>query len=358
MSSSSNGTAISRATQGILGLLLLGLAPLAGAQQASSLPTLGVDTDDVSVVGVSSGGYMATQLAVAWPSRFVGLGVLASGPWSCARGALSLALGQCMGTRQGQPDLEELERRLQDYRKRDLVGKASELADLRVFIWHGKEDETVVPSLGRLLAEQFRDWLEDPEGQLKLRMTEDAGHGWPVGDPLGPVSPARLTSCLNGGGTHLLDCDLDIAGRVLTWLHGNLEPPTQSLPSEGLVSFDQTDFVDGKGFDDTGYLFVPGECEEGGCGLTIALHGCSMGAEQIDDTFVRYNGLNEWAATNRHVILYPQAETSMANPQGCWDWWGFAESTWQLDPLHDTRQGTQVQGLMSMLDRLKESAED
>jgi poly(3-hydroxybutyrate) depolymerase len=340
------------------GLLLLGLAPLAGAQQPSDLPPLGVDADDVSVVGVSSGGYMATQLAVAWPGRFVGLGVLAAGPWSCAQGALSLALGQCMGTRQGQPDLDEIDRRLREYRARDLVGNASDLADLRVFIWHGEEAETVEPALGRLLAEQFRGWLEDPQRQLRLRLTEEAGHGWPVGDPTGPVSPSRLASCRKGGGTHLLDCDLDIAGRSLSWLHGDLEAPAESLPSEDLISFDQTDFIDGKGFDEGGYLFVPGECQEGGCGLTMALHGCSMGAEQIDDTFVRYNGLNEWAATNRHVILYPQAETSMANPQGCWDWWGFAESTWQLDPLHDTRQGTQVRVLMSMLDRLEESPKD
>jgi hypothetical protein len=43
----------------------------------------------------------------------------------------------------------------------------------------------------------------------------------------------------------------------------------------------------------------------------------------------------------------------MANPQACWDWWGFAESTWQINPLHDTRDGTQAQALMAMLDRLQ-----
>ncbi|MEC7296112.1 MAG: poly(3-hydroxybutyrate) depolymerase, partial [Pseudomonadota bacterium] len=43
----------------------------------------------------------------------------------------------------------------------------------------------------------------------------------------------------------------------------------------------------------------------------------------------------------------------MANPQACWDWWGFAESTWQINPLHDTRDGTQTQALMAMLDHLQ-----
>ena len=70
---------------------------------------------------------------------------------------------------------------------------------------------------------------------------------------------------------------------------------------------------------------------------------------------MRYSGLNEWAATNGRVVLYPQAESSLANPQGCWDWWGFAESTWQLDTLHDSRDGTQIRALMAMMERLQEA---
>ena len=72
---------------------------------------------------------------------------------------------------------------------------------------------------------------------------------------------------------------------------------------------------------------------------------------------MEHSGLNEWAEANQRVVLYPQATTSLANPQGCWDWWGFTESTWQLDPLHDTREGVQVKALMSMLERLGQSPE-
>src|SRR5690625_7897607 len=64
-----------------------------------ALPPLGVDPADTSVIGISSGGYMATQLAVAWPQRFTRLAVLAAGPWSCAEGGLGQALGRCMSTR-------------------------------------------------------------------------------------------------------------------------------------------------------------------------------------------------------------------------------------------------------------------
>lgn len=334
----------------------LGLAAPAIAQETpDALPRLAVTADDTSVIGVSSGGYMATQLAVAWPERFQGLGVLAAGPWACARGSLSLALGQCMGTHKGPPDLEILAERYRDYRERDLVGEAEALAGLRVFIWQGGEDDTVAPALGQALAEQFRGWLAAPDKQLRLVESEQAGHGWPVAaDTQAPME--SLADCRQGGATHLLACDRDIAGEALGWLHGELAPPEAPERAGRLIAFDQADF-DARGLGDTGYLYVPERCEAGGCALTVALHGCAMGAEQIGETFVRHSGLNDWAAANERVVLYPQAETSLPNPQGCWDWWGFAESAWQLDPLHDTREGTQTSALMAMIERLQAAPE-
>ncbi|MDX1465951.1 MAG: PHB depolymerase family esterase [Halomonas sp.] len=338
-----------------LGLGLGLTAPAVAQETPDALPRLALAAGDTSVIGVSSGGYMATQLAVAWPERFQGLGVLAAGPWACARGSLSLALGQCMGTHKGPPDLEILAERHRDYRERDLVGKAEALADLRLFIWQGGQDDTVAPALGQALAEQFRGWLAAPEEQLRLVESEQAGHGWPVAaDTRAPVE--GLADCQKGGGTHLLACDRDIAGEALAWLHGELAPPEPREAGGRLVAFDQADF-DARGLGDTGYLYVPERCEAGGCALTVALHGCTMSAEQIGETFVRHSGLNDWAAANERVVLYPQAETSLPNPQGCWDWWGFAESAWQLDPLHDTREGTQIGALMAMIERLQAAPE-
>ncbi|HSP30802.1 MAG TPA: alpha/beta hydrolase-fold protein, partial [Halomonas sp.] len=125
------------------------------ASEPDDLPALGATAEQASVVGLSSGGYMATQLAVAWPERFSGVGVLAAGPWSCAQGSLSLALNQCMMTRRGVPSLDELEGRHKRYLELEQVGSADELSQLRVFLWHGEEDEVVEPKLGDLLAEQW-----------------------------------------------------------------------------------------------------------------------------------------------------------------------------------------------------------
>ncbi|MCE8026060.1 PHB depolymerase family esterase [Billgrantia aerodenitrificans] len=338
-------------------LLVAGLLLATGAQAAErlpELPRLGIEPEGVSVIGVSSGGYMATQLAVAWPERFTGVAVLAAGPWSCAQGGLGQALGQCMATRRGPPGLTALDVRLRDYQARGLVGEAEALAELRAFVWHGDEDGVVDPTLGAALAEQLSGWLASPNEQLRVVRSPGVGHGWPV-QADEQVPPSQLAQCRLGGGTHMLACDLDIAGEALSWLHGTLTPPQQGTDSE-LLRFDQAPFA-ARGLGKAGYVLIPEGCEAGGCELTIALHGCGMTEEQIDRAFVEHSGLNEWAEANQRVVLYPQATTSLANPQGCWDWWGFTESTWQLDPLHDTREGVQVKALMSMLERLGQSPE-
>ncbi|MCE9682442.1 PHB depolymerase family esterase [Halomonas alkalisoli] len=315
------------------------------------LPRLGISPDAISVIGISSGGYMATQLAVAWPERFEGLAVLAAGPWSCAQGGLGRALGQCMSTRRGPPDLAALNLKLRDYQARGLVGDASDLAGLRAYVWHGEADNVVDSSLGEALAEQLSGWLASPGEQLKVNLAPTAGHGWPIRSDE-QIPPSWLAECRGGGGTHLLACGTDVAGKALAWLHGELAP-AQEVDMTQLLRFDQEDFAV-RGMGSVGYALIPEACKAGGCDLTLALHGCGMDSEQIDEAFVRHSGLNEWAVANRRVVLYPQAKTSLANPQGCWDWWGFTESTWQLDPLHDTREGVQVSALMAMIDRLEE----
>ncbi|MGE6605637.1 extracellular catalytic domain type 2 short-chain-length polyhydroxyalkanoate depolymerase [Halomonas sp. NPDC076908] len=341
-------------------LLCIGVsAPLvahAETVEPEELPALGAAVDQTSVVGLSSGGYMANQMAVAWPERFSGVGVLSAGPWGCAQGSLSLALNQCMMTRRGAPSLVELEGRHSRYSALEQVGSAEALSQLRVFVWHGEEDEVVEPELGELLAEQWEQWLASPE-QLRVARSEDTGHGWPVRLPdASTPTPQEWGNCRQGGGSYVLACDEDLAGEMLDWLYPEREVSGGSVEDGMLTAFDQSEFAV-KGLADTGYVFIPEGCEAGDCPVTVALHGCQMSQEAIGDTFVRHTGLNSWAASHQQIVLYPQTENSMANPQGCWDWWGFAESTWQLSPLHDTREGTQISALMAMLDRLQEAPE-
>ncbi|MCG7601831.1 poly(3-hydroxybutyrate) depolymerase [Halomonas sp. McH1-25] len=329
--------------------------PVAAEESASSpLPALTIEAGAISVMGVSSGGYMATQLAVAWPERFSGLASFAAGPWGCAQGALSRAITQCMETRLGLPDLAELERRYAQYLDNGRVGDSAALAEQRVYLWHGGDDEVIDPRLGELLAEQYRDWLTNPETQLAVERTPTAVHGWPVS--AAQNSNTDTVGCTEGGSPHLLDCGVDGADEALQWLYGTRMEPPEGEGRGKLMRFDQTRYYDGRRLADEGYVFVPKACEEGAsCGLSVVLHGCRMSAGQVGEAFVRYSGLNEWAAQNRLVVLYPQAEPSLPNPQACWDWWGYDESSWQRDPVHDSRQGKQVQAIKAMVDQIASS---
>lgn len=120
-----------------------------------------------------------------------------------------------------------------------------------------------------------------------------------------------------------------------TWLSrffGDLRARNDGTLRGRLIKFDQSEFgaSAGNSMDSTGYAFVPRNCSgtgretmsdrEDGCGFVVAFHGCLQGQAQIGNRFVTESGIDEWADTNRIIVLYPYAiETPPTNPNGCWD---------------------------------------
>jgi poly(hydroxyalkanoate) depolymerase family esterase len=74
----------------------------------------------------------------------------------------------------------------------------------------------------------------------------------------------------------------------------------------------------------------PGEARA----LVVMLHGCGQSAED----FARGTRMNETAARNGFVVLYPEQATA-AHPQRCWNWYTPAQ----------TRRGAGEAGLLSAL---------
>ena len=61
------------------------------------LPALTIATSEISVSGLSSGGFMAVQVHVAHSATFKrGAGIVAGGPYYCSEGSLADAVGRCM----------------------------------------------------------------------------------------------------------------------------------------------------------------------------------------------------------------------------------------------------------------------
>ena len=128
--------------------------------------------------------------------------------------------------------------------------------------------------------------------------------------------------------------------------------------------FDQTAFFDvtdaSVSLADTGFVYVPAACRDdaptpAACRLHVAFHGCRQYTALIDDDFYWGAGYNRWAEANRIVVLYPQTTAwnrtldptgLTANPNGCWDWWGYSGAD------YFRQDGKQMQAVRQMIDRL------
>lgn len=325
-------------------------APVA-AQEV--LPRLAAAADRTTVSGISSGGYMAVQFQVAHSRTVRGAGVLAAGPYYCARGNALRARHACMNPSLvwPLPDVRTLQAVARSLAQAQRIDSTNYLRDDRVWLFSGRADETVT----REVVESLRAWYLGfvPAEQIRMVDGVDAGHAMVTADY---GQPCDMTAA-----PYLNDCDFDAAGALLSHLHGPLEPPT-AAPSGRLVRFEQREFTPspyGISMDDGGYVYVPDACRAGGCGVHVAFHGCRQGAHEIGDAFVVHAGYNRWADANRLVVLYPQAiarcgwgpwplpTTFVYNPKGCWDWWGYTGAGYH------TRTGAQIQAVANMLERLQ-----
>ena len=356
-----------------LALLLVAAAWFGGgARAADPLGRFPVDPAQVSVSGISSGAFMANQLHIAHSAGIIGAGIVAGGLYGCAADSVaedgvfalaSLAVGPCMSVPTLLQPVDFYVRLTADLAARGWIDPPANLARSRVYLFTGQGDKVVSPKTIELAASLYRS-LGVPAPQVKFRDQDlsgaGAGHSW--------VTKNFGNSCDANAPPFINDCRYDPAEEVLQTVYGPLQPP--AVQSAGrIVAFDQTLFAPGKataanGLLDTGYLYVPKACEPGAaqpCRLHVVLHGCLQSAEVLRDEFYTKIGVNEWADTNRIVVLYPQAHAiSVAelssqnflslfntNLKGCWNWWGYAG-----DKQFLTKQGVQVGVIWSMVQRV------
>lgn len=312
-------------------------APVTAAGDAPL--ALHIDPGRLSVSGLSSGAWMAGQLHVAHSSRIGGAALLAGGPYGCAGGSLTKALGLC--TRGGKLDTGSLVKKLRRLGESGVVDDPANLADDRVWVFHGSADVIVDASVTTAAADFYRAFVS-PES---VALVDDvpAAHGMPTqasGLACGEMAPPFVNAC-----------GFDAAGALLEHLYGPLEPP--AAVTGPLRELDQRAHA-AAGLWEHAFVYVPESCLDGAaCGLHVAFHGCRQSAEFVGDTFASSAGYNEWAESNRLVVLYPQVASSTAdpvNPHGCWDWWGYTGERYA------TKRGPQVAAVMALIDTLIGSA--
>jgi len=315
------------------------LAALVSAATADPLPELTLDARATTVSGLSSGAYMAGQVHVAFSDSIAGAGIVAGGPYWCARGGLLDAVSACMRARGGDgPDIAPLLEKARTYAAAGAIAPLSGLAGDRVYLFSGSEDATVA----RPVTDAARDWYAAAgiaEAAITYVTDVPAGHAF--------LTEQGPNACPVTAPPFLNDCDRDQAGNILGSLYGDLAPPGKADPAH-LRRFDQGRYMaapSNHSLAEAGFAYVPQACTAGAtCRLHIAFHGCRQGIEAVGDTFARRAGYNRWAEANNLVVLYPQAVATAAegNPRGCWDWWGYD------DPDHATRHGPQMAAVARM----------
>ncbi len=305
-----------------------------------SLPKIVVDSARITVSGVSSGGFMAVQLHVAHSGYFKGAASVAGGIYECAKGDSTRSQKVCMIA----PDQIDVKEILQIARDRSARGEIDDLRNLtssRIAIFSSPKDE-VIKSIGSdKLAEFYSAFV--PKASITRLTNADAAHGFPT---------LKFGSVCSATGTPwILNCNDDVAGKLLT----SLEPNKRALSARGradassLLYFDQSKHVSATArMYDWGAVYIPKGCygPSARCGIHIALHGCQMNPDFVGRQFIEQAGYNEWAETNRLIVVFPQSAKGRGNPYGCWDWFGLT------GPNYTTKSAPQIAGIRKIVNDL------
>jgi poly(3-hydroxybutyrate) depolymerase len=327
------------------------------ASAAEPLPALHADAKQVSVSGISSGGFMAVQFHVAYSSSVKGAGVVAGGPFYCAKNRAKVAVKNCMlpDADDPVPPVEELVAFTEEVEKIGAVDSTANLKNSKVWLFSGRKDVMVRQPVMTALQRYYLNYL--PEGHIVYLNTVDAGHAFPTLNYGG--------ECPYTGPPFIDKCGIDGAGALLQHIHGPLHSPG-AAPDGNLKEFDQREFFDGRdayshSMRNTGFAYIPTACRETACRVHVAFHGCLQNVDAVGDSFVRHAGYNQWADTNNIIVLYPQTITRhgpgfrpwrfsfVVNPLGCWDWWGYDSANYYR------KDGPQMRAVMKMIQRLSSS---
>src|SRR5688572_5684358 len=184
-----------------------------------ALPRLNVLPGSLTVSGVSSGGYMATQYQVAYSDDVAGAGIVAAGPWLCAQGIVTRAPKDCLAGETGGPDVTPLVAALRASAALGAVDDPSGLAADRIWIFHGAKDDVVGAAVSDSLLRFYKAFV--PVERIRYETQVPAGHGFPT--------PAEGGDCGAGESPWILACGYDAAGEMLNHLYDGLAAPSGSV---------------------------------------------------------------------------------------------------------------------------------
>src|SRR5260370_13575058 len=175
----------------------------ARAEQPAKLSGYNADIGESSISGISSGAFMAVQFAPAWSLVIKGVGVVAGGPYWCAKAdaddiingytlPIMTATGPCMTGPPPEPG--------SFFAKADAKSASGDIDSLqfvrrqKIYVFHGYNDAVVAKSVTDAAADFYRHYLgEANRGNLYYQTTIGASHSL-------VIAHAPHKDALNGSG--------------------------------------------------------------------------------------------------------------------------------------------------------------
>lgn len=332
--------------------------PVSASDRAPALQAYGAVKP--TIAGISSGGFMAVQMSVAYSQTFTGAAIFAGGPYYCSVGNLGMATTTCMQNNPAitQSGINLLETDTVLWANYGWIDSPSNLAKQKIYLYSGTNDTVVVQPVVTWLQNYYRQYIS--AGNVAYNNTSAAQHSWVTWKPVtggtwsGSGSNPVVNACTFKGTPYINNCGNDPEHDLIKQLYGSVAAHSTSA-SGTMVAFDQTAFVQNgataaNSIDATGYVYVPTYCAaNSGCKAMVALHGCEQGYGTIGNAFITDSGLNEYADTNQLLIVYPQliaSNTIPYNPEGCWDFWGYT------GPNYPLQSGVQPAMIKAMVDKV------
>jgi poly(3-hydroxybutyrate) depolymerase len=319
------------------------------AQAAAQLPKLNVDKTNITVSGISAGGFMANQLGDAYSGTFKGVGVFAGGPYMCAGHSNYTA---CMyNATISASMLSTMQADINNWSGSAIDNKAN-IAGQKIFMFVGNSDTTVGPNPMNGLQTQYTN-NGVSAANLDYIRRDGAAHVFPT-----DFDSTGNNACNSTSSPYISNCGYDGAKAVLSKFYGTLNPRNDSPAAGNYIEFDQTAFINNPGVAPTGWIYVPANCAAGAqCRLHLALHGCKQEYGSVGDKFLKNTGYTRWADTNSIIVLFPQARADntshstaassmLPNPNACWDWVGWYGSNFAQ------KAGAQAAALKAMVDQV------
>lgn len=321
---------------------------------AINLPAYNVDTSQTTVSGLSSGGFMANQLGIAYSSLFKGVGVFAAGPYMCA--GLSNYTSCMYNASISSAALANMQNRIDTWSASGAIDNKSNIASQKVYLFIGTSDTTVGQNPTTALKTQYTN-NGVSAANMEHVVRSGAAHTFPTN-----FDSTGNNSCSSAASPYISNCSYDGAQAVLQKFYGSLNPRNNAPAAGNYIEFNQTQFTNNPGMAATGWAYVPANCASGSqCKVHVALHGCQQSTDKIGDRFVKNTGYSRWADTNSIIVLFPQTKTdntsrstaasgSLANPNACWDWIGWYGGNFAQ------KAGTQMAAIKAMVDRVSSGA--